>query len=555
MPEPLTILSAAFGSFNFLVALRNVVWTIANDVDAYKEHKWKVPAAQQRLSTLHTKLRAWLRLWRIHEGVRLDLFHAYWGPDGGEDILEKLRLVRAMIKRLLDDFEKKFKKAFKDLEGSAEFLDSTNWSYSGVNEQRRFSQLQSRYAESLNPIRRLVRSMLTDKLFDTHLNDATQCMEDLHQSSVDGFLEYHELNDEDQRDHRELVANWEHVESLSLRVPDTIVALSQSFPSEAQNHNVDLRLDYGKEHPSLRLRKLEAAAAEGALPFYFVYSSSDENSSDLEVNISCQKLPQQAEVDLTLCYDSFGSAANQLLISDEAHLRSHEDGICFRLDKDGVSSDRRQEDRMTLQAFLSAQTLAAQSKDPKLSIMDRDEKIQLAYQLAEWILFTHSAESFADFCCCRLYRTEAISTRLNHRVRIGPNDISACSMRERLALEQHWCNEGYPSSPVRRLSLMLTEIGLGYTLDPEDNPREVNRKILAAMQSQDFIRAIEYCRKQAARRERMSACEVMNFRRCVVEPYVSWKLDDSVDYGTDLCKAPIRISESVHCRHGEPGVC
>ena len=552
MPEPLTILSAAFGSFNFLVALRNVVWTIANDVDAYREHKWKVPAAQQRLSTLHTRLRAWLRHWRIHEGVRLHLFIAYWGPDGSEVILDKLRFVRAMIKRLLDDFEKKLKEAFEDLEGSAEFLDSANWSYSGVNEQRRFNQLQSQYAGSLNPIRKLVRSMLTDKFFDMHLNDATQCMEDLHQSSVEVFLDYHELSDEDQRDHRELVASREHVASLSLTVPDTIVALSQSFQAEAQHYNVDLRLDYGKEHPSLRLRKLEAAAAEGVLPFYFVYSASDESSSDVEVNIRCQKIPQRTEVDTTHYYESFSSAANQLMISDAAHLRSHKDGTCFRLDKDFVSSDRKQEDRKTLQAFLSAQTLAAQSRDPKLSIMDRDEKIQLAYQLAEWVLFTHSAESFTDFCCCRLYRTEAISTQLNHRVRIGPSDNNACSMRQRLALEQTWCNGGYPSSPVRRLNLMLTEIGLGYSLDLEDNPREVNRKIAAAMQSQDYIRAIEYCRRQAARRDTMSASEVRQFRRSVVEPYVSWKLNDPGEYGTDFFKAPIRISKSVHRRHCEP---
>ena len=516
MPEPLSILAATFGSLNFLVALRNAVWTIACDIDSYKAHTSNVTSARLGLDALHTDMQAWFRLWHIHEGVSMDLFTAYWGRDGREEILAILQDARAKIQELLQRFEKSLGEGWTDVDGADEFLEAKNWSFVDEGQQTKFERLARRYTDQLNPVRRYLRSLLTDKLFIERLVKAADCMDGLQKRSEILFQRFHRLTDEDMPDYRDLMANFEQIRSLSSKVPATIAVLSHGFIPDDDDWTIDLRLDYGKDNPISRARVTEEAAHDGILPMYFVCAAQGV-AIDREVNIHCRQMLSRLPGMWEEHSDSFSSAVSKVLSADTADLKPCSEDVWFQLCNEGLSQDQEHEERLSLQGFLSSQSPAASGNDPLSSDMKRDEKIQLAYQLAEWTLFSHKAAFFAKFCTCNIQRVEMASAIISHRLRLGKEGIDSCSLRERLERSQNWCIEGYPTSTVRRLSLLLTEIGLGYQRDPSQKLLDVNRKVVGYM-GREYLRTVDYCRKQVAHESSMSEFGVDEFRRNVVEP-------------------------------------
>jgi hypothetical protein len=549
MPEAISIATAVTGLLGFIVMARNSISTIINDVDAVRTDTDVLVPAAIRLTMLFAGITRWKTFWRVSDGMPLALFDSYWGPDGRQDILRLLALLKDKAATLYDEFSSKY--------GSGMIERATlpavgALAYNEVRETNILRAFQMRYEGEVNVFRRTRKALFQWPQFEKHLKTLEDWLELLHDSSIRYFTSYNSF-DED--------SEWRrHVDVVSTRLILTRVADRYSLASatlekmlqDAGGHAVDLYLDHRIDpaDPASRMEIFSHAVREDSNSFQYNFCLfSVRDPSNVLVDFSCRLAPVQSTTtaaNIGRQYQSFSAATRDLLTPTNLQpcasfrLQASDDVPAFILEKLAERSGVVEDDLhvQCLRTFMAGNKMdyGEELHGPFKS----EERWRLAYELAEWALFFLKTNWFSKLCSCSVYRMETATLRTRFLTRIGRIDHVDTTTGD-LGSGRQWCEEEIKDMHIRRLGVLLVEIALGFPvpdlvlhprkgvlfdheLDLEDREkttvldrRAINRKIKREM-GQDYTDAVDYCLRQSIPPARVRTRDLRSFQLNVVEP-------------------------------------
>lgn len=537
-------MAALTGFIGFVVTVRNSISTILDDVDAIKTDVQSLVPTAIRLTIILQRVQIWRKLWKVHDGMPLELFVSYWGSDGQEYILLLLRQLLTNSEALYIGFDSKYNKKGGRNRADELVQQPALTLYDEKNEIANLERFHRIHND--NMIRKTKNALFTRPLFEKHLKALEQSLKLLQESSETYFIYYAGDSKED---------GWEELRNrfssnmILTHVANCSSAVSkilQEMVEDIGDYALDLYLNHRTE-PARRMEILEEAVRKNALRYEFSVSCW-QKPGEAYADFSCEVAPIEVETQLSTeqTYENFSTVADKLIdrensgTSTSFRLHKHNYDSSFIVQKlsDSISK-KTGSDIQCLRSFM-----AAHKTDFERTLhgpFKKEERHRLAYELAEWALFFLKTNWFTELCSCCVYRLETNDLRTTFRTRVA-NVEHKCTDTGDIANLRQWCQEELTNMHILRLGILLVEIALGSpVLDALFNPKskeveiddeflgndsthitvlhrkDINRRVLEVM-GQDFMDAVNYCLQKSMVPREIGKEELHDFYKHVVEP-------------------------------------
>ncbi|KAI4267851.1 MAG: hypothetical protein L6R38_008068 [Xanthoria sp. 2 TBL-2021] len=525
----LSIVGLVLGSLSFGVTLRNGIDRVLQDVDAYKTQNEILVPLSSRLAVLSIDLESWRSVWNIYEGTPAELFRAYWGPSGSEEIRMLLALAYSKFEKVEAEFESTY---------GSQTLDriAQRALNQGTHNKEKDRELLENLTRSLtlerSRLRKLYTALFTGPGFQRHLQILETSISLLHELSEKRFGEnVCVYKDKDWKRH----ATRSHLINLAGHSTKASQALGDLVET-SDDHNVDFYLDHGA-HADQRQQVIMEFARNRYITYNFSVSPRQGTLGVSGLKIQCQEATRMSIPD-GAWDQNLPHALRKLCCSEDppnglcTYIRTAKNAPGFAITSHQCPEYVSENLRTFMISNQSQYNLRLQGE------FSRTERTKLAYELVECSLLFLKTGWFSNICSCSIYRLESNDLKPVHTVRIRRHDhndhVDAESGQR--CLRTKWCEQELVNMHIRRLGVLLVEIAIGSPVievafncakndveidfdarGEETMRRDILRRVRRES-GEDFMDAVGYCLKQGTAPKDMVQADLEAFYDHVVEP-------------------------------------
>jgi hypothetical protein len=516
------LVSASLGIVSFVITVRNTIDKILKDIDAVERHAEELVPLRNRIGLCRDKLRIWKYFWQVHKRTPDQLFIAYWGDRGSQDIGQLLSYLSRDSLRIREEFRSKY----------SEIAAGPSFRY--LSDEPVLQSLSREWkhdkAQLVNKLKRLCTALFTGETFQRHLKSFEDNIELLQDESKTTFIAINlAYKDVGWKKDVLMVTNKVHLIELASKSTRASEALRRICVGMT-DHTIDYQLGHATSFDR-RMETLSESVRSGHLTYHLSAAHSSAPTDIL--GVYCQETRRSAHDG-----DDQFSRALQRLFRDRAadqriYLRPEGTSISFVFGTCPCTCYHSHSLRSLM--------MAPNSEEDDRQYFLSQERPLLAYELAECALLFLKTGWFCDLCSCSVLRTEDRAGRTSFMIRIsGVHHVDAKSGEP--AEQRQWCETSLRNMHIRRLGLLLTEISLqtavknavydearteiGITLglnhvDPATTSllglREIGKRVRRAT-SEDFREAVQYCLKNGTAARDICQQDLDYFYDIVVAP-------------------------------------